>query len=327
MQIHNDEIEQSETLNDNDGLLDEDKLFEEAFASVTEGRELKSEEPIKEAQPEEEVKEEAKDSEPAQEPDPNSWLESLPEDVRANVQTLVEEHAHLQQNYKSVYNRLAPTQRRLAELERRIKEQQYPQTREPAPGNASEKSPEQIERDEEWERIKESDPVLAEAFEKKLKKQQEQFDKLIEERLRPYQERSYNDDLDRETQALLQVVPNAVEVFSHPSYMGWLEAQSESVQRLNKSPRHEDAIALLKLYDADISRYQASQQPPPQAQPQVNQEAAKVQQRREDKLKNPVPQSGARTAPKQEEMDETKLFNEFFKKELAEQSRSHGIKY
>lgn len=326
MQSANIESNENETLTSNDGLTDQDALFEQLYNSITEGSEVK----LEPEETQEEVKEVPDNQDPqpntAQPDDPNEWLNSLPEDVRGNVQALVEEHANLQHRYSSVYNRLAPTQRRLSELERKFKEQQDPQTRQPAQnGNASEKSV-NPQVDEEWERIKESDPVLAAAFERKLKQQQDEFDQRIQRSLQPYQEQSHNQELERETQALLQIVPNAIEVFSHPSYHGWIENQSEAVKRLNSSTKHQDALALLRLYDADMQPYyqQQSQQ---QSAPPVNPNAAKLQQKRDEKLQNPVPQSAAKAAPKQEEVDINKLFDEIYKKELGVQSKSHGIQY
>ena len=321
-----------ETLEETEGQIDAEKLFAEDFARLTNREAPKQEE--------EETLEEKEEATPEASPEPeqqpqaaseptNEWFDSLPDVAKQHVQELMNERSAIENNYKALHNRLAPTQRQLAEAQRRLKEL-TPQTQ-PAQGDASKETQkakeEQAEKDELWEKIRDSDPTLTEAIEKQLAKERAAWQREMEERLRPINQRTYDDDIQREVEYLLHLVPNAVDVMSSPVFQDWLGNQAESVQAMYSSPRHQDALAMLRLFDSDVARYEASlaaQQPAqPAAQPAAPDPAAKqVAQRREEKLRSPLPQTAKQIAAagSVREEDAEGLFNKIFDQQYKQAS-------
>lgn len=317
-------IREDETLTTDNGQnqVDEDKLFAEAFAQIT-GK-PSDEEPAPQQQEEETASEvEEAPEQPEQAASDTAWLDSLPDEAKKQFQQLMEERARIENNYRALHNRLAPTQRQLAEAQRRLNEL-TPQTRQPAHGDASkEEAPKQQgqEQDDLWSRIKDTDPVLAEAIEKQMERERQTVLQEVEARLRPVHERTREDNLRQETQALIEMVPNAVEVFSSPMFGDWLKYQPASMQAMFESPNHQDALALLRLYDSDMARWEAQNAPSSPPAPDAN--VAKVAARRQEKLNNPLPQQARPATPVAQavkEEDADKLFNEFMKRELKQTS-------
>lgn len=316
-------LDGTETLTNQAGPTDEEvqAIFAAEYQKVS-GQPAPEAEPAKQV---EEVKqEEASTDTPDAKEQAAEWWASLPEEAQQNVRSLLDERRSLEQNYRALHNRLAPTQRQLAEAQRRLKEQQTTPT--PSLGTqvdaSKEKTPEQPE-DELWSKVKDSDPVLAEAIEKLIAKREKEMEAKVDQRLRPIHERTQEDTLERETQTLLSLVPNAVEVFTSPLYDDWLKLQPASVQAMHESSNHQDALALLRLFDSDVARYQASQQP---VRPQASSQAQQIQQRREEKLKNPIPAArpAVANAAQPKDDDATALFDKFFSQELKQTSLPYG---
>lgn len=333
--------EQTATLEAGDGQIDTEALFNEAFESIRKGETPPKEQPAPQDKPEEKedsVEEEATPSE--QEED---WISKIPDELRDKVSSLLTDRESLYNNYKALHNRLAPTQRQLADAQRRLREREQldlaPKTQ-PAPKNdSSEKqaSGDPLEKDELWSKIEESDPVLAEALEKrlasKLQQEREALRKEFRDSLTPLQEKNTSEEFNRELDTLLSVVPNAPEVLQSPEYNGWLEAQGPAIRSMHTSPKAQDAIRLLQLYSFDAQQmYQQSQQY--QNRQPANQtdtsEADRIAAERRDRLANPVPTTGTRpTAPKAKPLDTAesleKLFNDTLKNEL-EQQKTYGLR-
>lgn len=330
--------EQPETLEDNEGLnIDTDALFNEAFESIRSGKAPPKEQP----EPVEEPKQDAvepEQEEPTQPPEEEDWISKIPEELRDKVGNLLAERDYLQNNYKAVHNRLAPTQRQLAEAQRRLREREQLDVSKTQPAQKNDSSEKQAEeRDELWSKIEESDPVLAEALEKRLaarlQQEREALRKEFQDSVAPLQQRVQSEEFDRELNTLLSVVPNATEVLQSPEYVGWLEAQSPSVQALHTSPKAQDCIKLLQLYSWDAAQIygQYGQQASPQQKQQTDTtEADRIAAQRKERLANPVPATGTRpTAPKAKPLDTPesleKLFNDTLEKELKQQ-KTYGLR-
>ena len=326
----NGEIDATELLDQSSGQSDDEKIFNEAWNSITAGEAFNKDAPSEEVTPEVETSEDPADKQPEQ-PAPqdtaSQWMESLPEEAREHIQALLTERDSLQQNYRSVHNRLAPTQRKVTELQRRIQElQATPQTQSTPSVDVSKK--EDKPTSELWAKVKESDPVLADAIEEMLASERNRMQQEFDSRLQPVHERTREDDLARETQTLLSIVPNAVEIFTSPLYADWLTYQPESIQKLHESPRHQDALALMRLFDADIARYEmqnGNQQQQASAQPS-NPEADKVAQRRQEKLSKPVPQQNRPAAALPKEESEEDVFNKAYNEAIKQAYPQYGLK-
>lgn len=313
--------EATETLSNDEGQIDQEALFAEEFAKLT-GREPPEPDPLKE-EPKAQEKEETSTEEEQAASDQTEWWKSLPEEQQAQVLNLLDEQQRLQNNYRSLHNRLAPTQRQLAEAQRRLQELTTSTPNQRTQGDASSKEAQPQEEDELWQRVKDSDPVLVEAIEKLLAKKEKEIEGKIEDRLRPINERTRESDLEREVQTLLQLVPNAVEVLTSPMYEDWLRVQPEKVQAMHTSPDHRDALTLLRLFDADVARMEQQYAPQTQQQQAPSPKAQEVAQRREEKLKNPIPQQASRpasVAQARQEEDPNELFNKLYAKELKQTS-------
>lgn len=328
MPINSEDTERTETLDAVNGQSEEDKLFAEAWDSVTSGTTYgeKSEEASKvetSEDPEQPAQQEA------QEDNSSSWLDSLPEEAKQQFQALLNERDSLQHNYRSLHNRLAPTQRKVTELQRRLQELQATPQTQPAPSvDVSPSKEEPKPKSELWSRVKESDPVLADAIEEMLAAERERLQEEFDSRLRPVQERTQEEDLQRETQRLLELVPNAVEVFTSPLYSSWLEMQPESIQKLHESPKHQDALALMRLFDSDVARFEMQYgQQQQTAQPaQPSNTADKVAQRRQEKLSKPIPQVARPAAAEYKEEDAEALFAKLYDEQLKQASPQYGLK-
>jgi hypothetical protein len=307
-----------ETLANPDGQLDVQKIYEEEYNKVL-GGDGAAPPPTEQEAPKEEVTPESTEQpkEEVKPPDNLAWLDTLPEEAKQRFEEVLREHAALQNNYKAVTNRLAPTQRRLAEAQRRLQELTSTTPNPVTQGDASDTKPKAdgTAKDELWERIRESDPVLAEAIEAQLKRERAALAQEMEQRLRPLQERTRDDDLRTEVQTLTQLVPNAVEVFQSPDFNGWLDAQPPTVQKMFESSDHRDALALLRLFDADVARFE-SQHP---AQ-QVNPKASEVAEKRQSRLANPLPVAGKPAASPSQELDPEAYFKKVMTEELKRTS-------
>lgn len=335
--------EELETLDENNGQTDNtESYFNDVYEAVRTGKvPPAATEPVKKEDSVEtttEEEEEEKSTQSATEDtsgEEDDWIDKIPDELKERVNNLLTEREALSNNFKALHNRLAPTQRQLAEAQRRLREREQldkAPTTQPAPQNDS--SEKKDEQDEVWEKIRESDPVLAEALDKRLAKQlQNERDALrkeFQDSIAPLQQKNSSEEFSRELDHLLSVVPNAPEVLQSPQYIGWLEAQSPQVQALNASPKAQDCIKILQLYSWDAQQIYGQSQPKQQETREDTTEADKIAQQRSERLRNPVPTPGTKpTAPKAKPLDTPesleKLFNETLQKELEKQ-KQYGIR-
>lgn len=210
--------------------IDENELFDRLMAGeapVAEKPEAETVEDIAEAD-EQETQAQPEQAEPQQ--DESIDLSTLPPAVRAQLeeaQALKEKHLRLTQDYAAVHGRLAPTQRRLAELEK-LTDQRKAQ-----PGPVDTATPSQVDRaasavgmtPEQWTKYAKDFPDEAQAFESRFKV----FETQLSESNRAQQER-----IAQLEQRLTQFQPT-IEEARHMSEIGRLSHAHPDWEQINGS--------------------------------------------------------------------------------------------
>lgn len=243
-------------------------------------------------------------------PDPNSWLTALPDDVRAHVEQISKEAQLWQQRHLEQ----ASKNRRLHnEVERLKKTVEAPKD---APVVAADAA------DDVWKQLKEADPILHAALEKKLealeRKVLQESEHKVQERFQPL-EQERNEIFEQEqVQQLDGYVPNWREVIQTPMYQSWFDAQTPGTKALYASPYAVDSARLLKLYSDDMERYFGGQQAAPPQQPAAtavvaNPQAQALGQARQQKLERSAPvQAPTVGVAKQAQLTQDQLFDKFY---------------
>lgn len=310
------------------GQVDQDKLFEHFFNSDSQDYNsllatppapaAAVEEP--ESQPQSDVTPsgdaEAEQNEvvaetPPSQPDPNNWLTQLPEDVRANVERIAKEAQLWQQRHTEQ----ASKNRRLHnEVEQLKKTVQAPKV---APAT------EVDEADDVWAQLKEADPILHAALEKKLgaleRKVLKDSELKVQERFQPLEQERNEVFIQEQLQQLDHVVPNWREVTQSTQYQSWFDAQTPGTKALYNSTYAVDSVRLLKLYADDMERYFAPQQPVQPQQPVAsNTQAQALGQARQQKLERSAPVQAATVGTaKQQSLTQQQMFDKFYGDEDA----------
>lgn len=324
-------MELPQNVNGQTGQIDPNKLFEqfynddslnpntvkeapaeEAAAPASEGSTSEQPAPQSSSGSEEAEQKEVVAEQPPSQPDPNDWLKSLPDNVRANVENLAKQASLWQQRHQE---QASEKRRVLNELNQLKKKVEAPK---PQPAQAD------AEVDDVWNQLKEADPILYKALDKKLRALEDKLAgeaaRKVEEKLQPLEYERHEAFVQEQLGALEQQVPNWREVTSDPYWKMWLDAQTSGTQAMFNSPYAADSVRLLKLYADDMSRLFGQQQPvdvPPQQQAQpttaVDPKAAQVSQARQDKLAKTAPLPAApaganKTAP----LTQEQMFNKFY---------------
>lgn len=316
-------MELNENTNGQTAQVDQEKLFEqfynsdshdiesvlaktpapEAAASDTEVKPEKQE--VTDVVGEVEQNEVAATDAPPSQPDPNGWLTALPEDVRKNVEQLAKQAQLWQERHQEQASKNRKLHNELNQLKQKVEV--------PKPAESP------VEADDVWAQLKEADPVLTAALEKKFKaleqKVAQDAQHKVEERFQPLEQEREEVFIQAQLQALDSTVPNWREVTSDPVYQSWFDSQTPGTKALYNSPYAADSVRLLKLYADDMERYfgshqpQQPQQPAAVATPQVTQLA----QHRQEKLAKsaPVPTGGVGVA-KQAQLTQEQLFQKFY---------------
>lgn len=308
------------------GQVDQEKLFEQFFNSDSQDyKSLLATPPapaaaaeVPEPQPQEvetpsgdaaaEPNEVVAETPPSQ-PDPNSWLTQLPDDVRANVERIAKEAQLWQQRHQEQ----ASKNRRLHnEVEQLKKTVEVPKT---APAAETD------EADDVWAQLKEADPILHAALEKKLgaleRKVLKESEHKVQERFQPLEQERNEFFIQEQLQQLDHVVPNWREVIQSPEYQSWFDVQTPGTKALFNSSYAIDSVRLLKLYADDMERYFSGSQPAaPQQQQQpavVNTQAQALGQQRQQKLERSAPVQAATVGVvKQQQLTQQQKFDKFF---------------
>lgn len=245
---------------------------------------------------------------PPSQPDPNDWLSTLPEAARKNVENLAKQASLWQQKHQEQASEKRRVLNELNQLKKKVEA--------PKPPVVSEG-----EGDDVWSQLKEADPILYKALDKKLRSLEEKLageaERKVQEKLQPLEHERQELFVQEQLGALEATVPNWREVTSDPYWKMWLDSQTPGTQAMFNSPYAADSIRLLKLYADDMAMmfWQHTQQQVPQ-QPQqaaANPQAQQVDQARQQKLAKtaPLPAAPAGT-PKAGTLTQEQMFNKFY---------------
>ena len=245
---------------------------------------------------------------PPSQPDPNDWLSTLPEAARKNVENLAKQASLWQQKHQEQASEKRRVLNELNQLKKKVEA--------PKPPVVSEG-----EEDDVWSQLKEADPILYKALDKKLRSLEEKLageaERKVQEKLQPLEHERQELFVQEQLGALEATVPNWREVTSDPYWKMWLDSQTPGTQAMFNSPYAADSIRLLKLYADDMAMmfWQHTQQQVPQ-QPQqaaANPQAQQVDQARQQKLAKtaPLPAAPAGT-PKAGTLTQEQMFNKFY---------------
>lgn len=326
-------MELSQNVNGQNGQIDQNKLFEQFYnddsldpSTVGKTEEAPAEaaapvenqvEPTGQPAPqsssgsEEAERKEVAAEQPPSQPDPNDWLSTLPEAARKNVENLAKQASLWQQRHQE---QASEKRRVLNELNQLKKKVEAPKAPEHEPD---------AEVDDVWNQLKEADPILYKALDKKLKalegKLAGEAERKVQEKLQPIEYERQEAFVQEQLGALEATVPNWREVTSDPYWKMWLDSQTPGTQAMFNSPYAADSIRLLKLYADDMERMFGQQQHQQQAQSQQqhvvagNPQAQQVDQARQQKLAKtaPLPAAPAGT-PKAATLTQEQMFNKFY---------------
>lgn len=322
-----------ELLQNNNGptdQIDQNKLFEQFYnddsldpttVGKTEGAPAPAAAPVEESkepagQPapqsssgsgEAERKEVVAEQPPSQ-PDPNDWLSTLPEAARKNVENLAKQASLWQHKHQEQASEKRRVLNELNQLKKKVEA--------PKPPVVSEG-----EEDDVWGQLKEADPILYKALDKKLRSLEEKLageaERKVQEKLQPLEHERQELFVQEQLGTLEATVPNWREVTSDPYWKMWLDSQTPGTQAMFNSPYAADSIRLLKLYADDMAMmfWQHTQQQVPQQSQQAaaNPQAQQVDQARQQKLAKtaPLPAAPAGT-PKAGTLTQEQMFNKFY---------------
>lgn len=239
-----------------------------------------------------------------------NWLDSLDPAIKANIEQLIQHNQQLEHQYKSVNGRLAAYQRRYEDAQKEAVKYKQQLTAPPqghtAP--AASKNPQSlsIEDDPDLKQLAETDEQLARVILKQrqeVAQREEELRKKIEQlesKFNPLEQRFVQQAQVTELQKLEQRVPNVREIFNHPAWEEWVNAQPRGVQSLANSDYAEDVERALELYGQDMRRiYGEPSKPTTKPHAPVDPRAGAVQQERERKLQAQPVGSPASVRPPQ----------------------------
>jgi hypothetical protein len=315
-------------------------------------------EEVQQQEVQEEPEEVAKEGDPAPEEtktDQQNWYESLPPEVKAEVEKLINHTKQLEHRIKADNGRVAAYQRRYHELQKEavqkeemLKRLQSQTTVNQPQGNKTPAAPQNtaslsIDDDPDLKAIAETDEQLARAILKReqlLRQEIESLKKSVFSEFEPLKRESHNAQIQSELSRLQQMIPNAIEIFNYVDpetkvnvWDDWVMRQPPAVKTLASSDNADDVARALELYGLDMQRiYGTQQEPPQQVQAPVNtQKTQQVQQERERKLQaQPVGSASVRppqnAKPTYEELmsDPEKLLK-FQDEIMREEMKKKGI--
>jgi hypothetical protein len=203
--------------------------------------------------------EEKQEAEEAQEDDPYSWINSLPDEVKAKAE-------RLKHSADADSGRVAAYNKKLRELRLEMdRMRSRPDIARPADKDATASEPAVHEMPKEFEQLKEDFPEFASAIdavraadraelEETLAKK---FAPLEEDRLRQQQD-SFNIAVSEASAEIFDTEETGTDwkdVVQSEDFMAWLDMQPRSVQNAARTPDPEEAIYVLARYEDD---YQAA---------------------------------------------------------------------
>lgn len=232
-------------------------------------------------------------------PAPEEWFAALPADVQEKVKALKDEKDKLEHKIRSDEGRVPSLQRQVEELKRKVTTQRPDPLAAQVPPAASKSN---SKLDEKIAAIREVDPILADTL-LSLKEElatpiREEVISRTEEIRSDLRQRDDEELWNRENAKLLAAVPQAHEVFKHPTYKQWKEQQTEGMLSLATSIYAEDVLIAFEKFTKDMQRLNPPQAvaepvkadvPAAVAPAVVDPKAATIANERERKLRSSAP--------------------------------------
>ena len=307
----------------------EQELFDEVSAALAAGKDIGSvinnvevtgrgEDPVTPVEPEEQEVPAATDPVAAVEPvtgadgaevpkpeDTEPAQPALPPEVQERITKLEQEKAQFEHRFKSDLGRVAALQRKVDELSRALAAPQTAPVAEPA---ATSPNVAKTKFDEKIARVKELDPELADVLlalkEEALESSRRELTDKVSQTEQLFRQKEEQESWHREKARLLEMVPQADQVFSNPLWREWKESQTPGVLALASSSNADEMYLAMQKFAADTARMYpelaspADAAPAPAAPAAVSPSVNKLLDDRARKLSvgNPAPQS---VAPKQ----------------------------
>lgn len=222
------------------------------------------------------------------EPVVNDWEAGLADEVKLEIQKLKDERAQLEHRVKSELGRVPYLQRKVEELSRQTSQ---PLTAPVKDAVAATKTSGKFA--ERLAQAREVDPALADLLEAMAEEiatpLREELTNEVTQTKQAIADKEYTALWQSEKAKLLELVPQADEVFKHPLYKQWKDEIPENLHRLASSVYADEVVIALEQF----AKYAATQAPSapvtePQQTPTVNQAiietAAKVTADRARKL-------------------------------------------
>jgi DNA repair exonuclease SbcCD ATPase subunit len=185
----------------------------------------------------------------AEQDDTDPW-QSVPEPLRNQFQQTNQALQKLQSDYQAVTGRLAPTQRELDALKKKLAEQEQLKETGKKDGPTADEieamSDDELKR--EWPEVaaalERREQQLLSRIEAKLNPLQQQ----MEQRQQFEQQQQEQQIRQQELNRLAQAHPDYQDVVRNPGFKQWVDSQHPSIQALKASMSADDNIALLNLY-------------------------------------------------------------------------------
>lgn len=267
------------------------------------------------------VKEETKDDGDKEEEEESKE----PVDELTKLREELEAQRTLNHKLKSDAGRVPSLQRKLAEVDKQLREM----AQKPNPSAATTREDKRV-LSEKLAQIKEHDPLLADAVMDIVNDAISELRQDLEPKVAAAEKAVYTKEmeetLETEMQKLEAVVPNAVEVFQSPAWTAWKADLPDTWRALAESAYAEDVLVALQRYSKDIYERHPELKPADAGKQAtttatVNEEALKVQQQRDKKLTTKTPGASSVSAKDTPNLDEEALFSSVYAAEAAKFKR------
>lgn len=243
----------------------------------------------------------------------------------AKLREELEQQRTLNHKLKSDAGRVPSLQRKLAEVDNKLREM----AAKPNPSAATTREDKRV-LSEKLAQIREHDPLLADAMmelvEESANKLRQEIEPKVAATEKAVYSRELEETLETEMAKLEAVVPNAKEVFVSPAWKEWKADLPETWRALAESSYAEDVVVAMQRYAKDMYERHPELLPKQDQKPVTtttapNEEAQKVQQQRQQKLATKTPGTSSVSAKDTPNLDEDALFAEVYKQEAAKFKR------
>jgi hypothetical protein len=274
------------------------------------------------------VTEETKDDTVVKEEVVEEVVEDDPATTIAKLQEELEQQRVLNHKLKSDAGRVPSLQRKLAEVDNKLREM----AQKPNPSAAATREDKRV-LSEKLAQIKEHDPLLADAVMELVNDAISGLRQEIEPKVTAVERATFDKELeetlDNEMTKLKEVVPNAIEVFQSPAWKEWKAELPANWLALAESMYADDVITALQRYSRDMyARHPELVKAPAQVAATTTtttatptEESERVKQQRQQKLTTKTPGTASVSAKDSPSIDEEALFAKVFKEETAKFKR------